>query len=105
MKCEDLVESELEKRMNDLRCGPDVEEYGIMFEKADRDVVDWILSVGGPEDLFRFYLDNGTIHRIEYWYIDWFDGASREVRDDDFTVILDLVADTVNEVNKYTGEA
>ena len=34
------------------------------------------LSWGGPSDEFRIYTDmNKTIHDIEYWYLDWGDGA------------------------------
>ena len=32
------------------------------------------LSWGGPGDELRFYDD-----RVEYWFLDWFDGASRDV--------------------------
>ena len=34
------------------------------------------LSWGGPSDEFRIYTDSSkTIHDIEYWYLDWYDGA------------------------------
>ena len=38
------------------------------------------LSWGGSSDEFRIYTDmNKTIHEIEYWYLDWFDGACIKV--------------------------
>ena len=41
------------------------------------------LSWGGPSDEFRIYTDmNKTIHEIEYWYLDWFDGACINVPKD-----------------------
>ena len=34
------------------------------------------LSWGGPQDEYRIYTDmNKTIHDIEYWYLDWYDGS------------------------------
>jgi hypothetical protein len=41
------------------------------------------MSWGGPSDEFRIYTDyNKNINYIEYWYMDWFDGASIRVNDD-----------------------
>ena len=40
------------------------------------------MSWGGPSDEFRIYLDeDNKIYKIEYWYLDWFDGASIIVKD------------------------
>ena len=39
------------------------------------------LSWGGPSDEIRIYSgENGGI--IEYWYLDWFDGASVDITED-----------------------
>ena len=47
------------------------------------------LSWGGPSDEFRIYTDmNKTIHEIEYWYLDWGDGACINVPKD--TVSWDI---------------
>ena len=40
----------------------------------------YLLSWGGPSDELRFYRD-GT---VEYWFKDWFDGASRDVSREDW---------------------
>ena len=42
------------------------------------------LSWGGPSDEFRIYTIDGTleIDVIEYWYMDWFDGAYINVMPD-----------------------
>ena len=41
------------------------------------------MSWGGPSDEFRIYTDyDKNINYIEYWYMDWFDGASIRVNDD-----------------------
>ena len=41
------------------------------------------MSWGGPSDEFRIYTDyDKNINYIEYWYMDWNDGASIRVNDD-----------------------
>mgnify|MGYP004460398343 CR=1 FL=1 len=41
------------------------------------------LSWGGPGDEFRIYVDyDKSIDYIEYWYLDWYDGASVRVGSD-----------------------
>jgi hypothetical protein len=41
------------------------------------------MSWGGPSDEFRIYTDYAkNINYIEYWYMDWFDGASIKINDD-----------------------
>jgi len=40
------------------------------------------LSYGGPSTEFRIYTDKDlNINHIEYWYLDWFDGASIIIND------------------------
>lgn len=42
----------------------------------------WQLSTGGPGDEFRVYTDvDKNIDRVEYVYLDWFDGAIHKVDD------------------------
>ena len=41
------------------------------------------LSWGGPSDECRIYSDI-----IEYWYMDWFDGACIEVPEDSYTYMI-----------------
>ena len=49
------------------------------------------LSWGGPSDEFRFYVGPGyEPHRIEYWFMDWFDGASRTLRGDDYDLLKEI---------------
>ena len=41
------------------------------------------LSWGGPSDEFRIYTDSSkSIKEIEYWYLDWYDGACINVPKD-----------------------
>lgn len=45
----------------------------------------WLISGGGPSDGFHFYARQGCgvwwLYRIEYWFTDWLDSASRDVTD------------------------
>ena len=59
-------------------------EYGLCldyvapytFKNQRRGYLRYQLSWGGPSDEFRFYLDESlNPTRIEYWFLDWFDGA------------------------------
>ena len=54
-------------------------EYGLSFDYVEADTFDnqpkgyhrFQISWGGPSDELRFY----SLDRVEYWYMDWFDGA------------------------------
>jgi len=49
------------------------------------------LSWGGPSDEFRFYVNpDFSCHRIEYWFLDWFDGAHRILSDGSMQLLLDV---------------
>lgn len=63
---------------------PLLHEYGLSFDyvppgtfnRQRRGYWRYQLSWGGPSDEFRFYADeNRQLTRIEYWFLDWFDGA------------------------------
>ena len=97
-RCIDLVQKRFEDRLATIKQAlqnyndgqePD-EEGGLFaialgfdfvpahtFENQEEHYFRWQLSWGGPSDEFRVYTDNqNNINRIEYWYMDWFDGAS-----------------------------
>ena len=54
------------------------------FEDQEEGYYRLQLSWGGPSDEFRIYTiaDTLEIDVIEYWYMDWFDGASVNVMPD-----------------------
>lgn len=103
-KCKEVVRDHFKSRMDDLRqlwdayCRGDeecveglgrFEDYGLCFDYVApgtfndqrRGYFRYQLSWGGPSDEFRFYLDETRRPtRIEYWYLDWFDGAKTTVR-------------------------
>ena len=76
--------------------GPDDQEEGYFLYPRAR---------GGPSDEFRFYAKSGyrgwEVSRIEYWFLDWFDGASRDVTD---SQTLSEIFDWFNEVGVCDNE-
>jgi len=106
-KCKDLVADNWKSRKNAFQSWYDQameggemdnEEYGSFYDYGLS--VDYVepgtfdgqnegygryqLSWGGPSDELRFFFSpRGNVpYRIEYWYMDWFDGASIEITDD-----------------------
>ena len=105
-KCKDIVASAFESRMQDIRqlykAGYDeyvedigcLSEYGLDIRKVEagtfpdqrEDFIRYQLSWGGPQEEFRLY-KNGD---LEFWYLDWFDGAHVDVTGDDADIIKDI---------------
>ena len=90
-KCIDLVQGEIEDRLKDLKVtDPDNENYteGRCVDYVEPNTFTdqkegywrWQFSWGGPSDELRAYVNkDDSIHRLEYWYLDWFDGAKVNV--------------------------
>ena len=79
--CAELVEQEWKDRQEDLK-DPEYEALG--FDYVEPHTWDnqpegywrWQFSWGGPSDELRGYVnEHGELHRLEYWYLDWGDGA------------------------------
>lgn len=66
------------------------------------------LSWGGPSDELRFYASSpqDSLYKAEYWFLDWFDGASIDILDDAVTAWLwdffQEVGSTKTEYDKAT---
>jgi len=100
--CKERIATNLADRMADIRKlwslyqrDPDARtadgsqwvEFGLCFDYVTpgtfRDQAEgywrWLLSTGGPGDEFRFFASSPAtpIYRVEYWFLDWFDGAKR----------------------------
>ena len=115
--CEERVASRLEDRIEILRDlwnmddhdayheehETNMYEFGLSFDYVapetfnDQDEAYWRyqLSWGGPSDEFRVYgeqLDEWNVHvyRIEYAYLDWFDGATRTLYGDDRALLDEI---------------
>ena len=118
LNCKARLEENYRGRMADIRklwamycedceaSDPDLgrwNEYGLCldyvapgtFNGQKRGYIRWQLSTGGPGDEFRFYMDeNQNPTRIEYWFLDWFDGASRKLRSGaDYRLLCDIFSD------------
>lgn len=79
-------------------------EYGLSFDYvAPHTFTDqregywrWQLSWGGPSDEFRFYAEpigSSHPHKIEYWFMDWFDGAHLTIRGEDEELLRAIFAE------------
>ena len=105
-KCKDLVKSSFNSRMEDIRTLYKAEEqttkelgslneYGLSMDFVEAGTFKdqrapyyrYQLSYGGPSEEFRIYL-NGE---VEFWYLDWFDGACIEVNGEDADIIKDII--------------
>ena len=90
--CKERIQQEYQDRLEQIRTEEEppflsfdyVEPH--TFEGQEVGYYRYQMSYGGPSDEFRVY-DNKK-DKIEYWFLDWFDGASIEI--DDIEVV-DLV--------------
>ncbi len=98
--CADQVQEHLEDRLKELHT---VE--GLCFDYVDPDTFTnqkegywrWQLSWGGPGDEFRIYINpDKSVHRIEYWYMDWYDGAKVTLDPEKHSDAWSHLADMVN---------
>ena len=80
--------------LNEYGLGIDYVQAGT-FEDQEEGYIRWQLSWGGPSDEFRFYcvrdrLGNRKPYKIEYWFLDWFDGAKKLIlKGPDWDTILE----------------
>ena len=100
--CAAQVQEHLEDRLKDLHT-----LEGLCFDyvvpKTWPDQLEgywrWQLSWGGPGDEFRIYVNpDKSVHRIEYWYLVWYDGAKvtlgTQQHSDAWSHMEDMVAAT-----------
>jgi hypothetical protein len=107
--CENRIEAHLAGRLADLRnlWNADAEsgdadaltDYGLGFDYVPpftfsdqpEGYFRYQLSWGGPSDEFRFFVNpDFSCHRIEYWFLDWFDGACRTMSGDEAELLMDI---------------
>ena len=79
--CIDLVDDKWTNRAEDLK---DPEYEALSFDYVEPNTFNdqiegywrWQFSWGGPSDELRAYVnEHKEIHRLEYWFLDWGDGA------------------------------
>jgi len=87
--CRDLIEDRWTTRAEDLE-NPDYEALSFdyvephTFTDQREGFWRWQFSWGGPSDELRAYVNrDDSIHRVEYWFMDWMDGAKLELQPDD----------------------
>ena len=101
---EDDEEYELENGMTVEQVHNDIgyfSEYGLSFDYVEPDTFDdqpvgywrYQLSWGGPSDEFRFWYNGNRVYSIEYWFMDWFDGAKRQLTGEDFGLLEEIFED------------
>ena len=84
--CKDLIEDRWTTRAEDLEA-PEYEALGFDYVEPHTftDQLEgywrWQFSWGGPSDELRGYVnEHGELHRVEYWFLDWMDGAKLELQ-------------------------
>ena len=79
--CAERIDEQWQQRREDLK---DPEFEGLGFDYVEphtfTDQLEgywrWQFSWGGPSDELRAFVnENKEIHRLEYWFMDWMDGA------------------------------
>ncbi|PVV83296.1 hypothetical protein [Dehalogenimonas alkenigignens] len=112
--CRQRLSGELQARLRDIRIlwrlyrrNPEAShpelgrfhEYGLCFDYVPkrtfrdqkRGYFRWQLSWGGPADEFRFYMDEDLdAVEIEYWFLDWDDGAGKKVSGEAYQLLDDI---------------
>lgn len=77
----------------------ELNQYGLSFEYVapgtfrDQRVgyFSYLLSTGGPQEEFRIYTDcQYNIDRVEFWFLDWFDGAKVDLKGKDLEWFIDF---------------
>lgn len=59
------------------------------FEDQEEPYYRWILSGGGPSSEIRFYEKEKICHNeIEYVFMDWFDGAIKDISIDEIGILI-----------------
>ena len=83
--CAERIQEQWELRREDLS-DPEYEALGFdyvepnTFEHQLEGYWRWQFSWGGPSDELRAFVnEHKEVHRLEYWYMDWFDGAKLQV--------------------------
>ena len=91
-------------------------DYGLSFDYVapetfndqDEGYFRYQLSWGGPSDEFRIYADSTghgwSIYRMEYWFLDWFDGAHIEVSGKDREFLMELLDSFFVECGSFDSE-
>lgn len=115
LTCKDRIAYRLQERIDDLlklwdlyqsgeeEGDPDLGsfyEYGLAFDFVAPETFDdqnygyfrYQLSYGGPSDEFRFMTEDPEADAppVEYWFLDWFDGAHIHLKGEDLKLLHEI---------------
>ena len=86
--CAERIDEQWRDRKEDLK-DPEYDYLGFNYVEPHtfNDQLEgywrWQFSWGGPSDERRAYVNrDDSIHRVEYWFMDWMDGAKLELQPD-----------------------
>ena len=110
LTCTERVETAKNSRIADLKSFMELDNeetsgeweigyYGLSWDYVEPDTFEdqpngyyrYQISWGGPSEEIRYhiaYLDNSTtcMYEVEFWFLDWFDGACVQLTGDDLEV-------------------
>jgi len=71
-------------------------DYGLCFDYVEDEKGGYYryqLSCGGPQDEFHFHPSPWSIltWHVEYWFLDWWDGACRTLTGEDRDLLLEIL--------------
>jgi len=109
-KCKDLVRGAFNSRMRDIKrilsgklkdeseLPYNIGEYGLSIDYVEPNTFKdqkkgywrYQLSWGGPSEEFRVYRGEP----VEFWYLDWYDGAKVLLNEKDGQIIRELIDDS-----------
>ena len=83
--CKDRIEEQWKGRQVDL-LNPEFDYLGFNYVEPGtwpeqlEGYYRWQFSWGGPSDELRAFVNlDKSIHRLEYWFLDWGDGAKLDI--------------------------
>jgi hypothetical protein len=88
LTCEQRIDENLKDRLAEIKKGQLTGENLLAVTKKEVWTIE--LSWGGPQDYFEVWVDRmpsgnaPEIESISYHFLDWFDGAVRELEGEDF---------------------
>ena len=84
--CQERIDEQWQQRQKDLK-NNEFEPLGFDYVEPHtfNDQLEgywrWQFSWGGPSDELRGYVnEHKELHRLEYWFMDWMDGAKLELQ-------------------------
>ncbi|UYL64877.1 MAG: hypothetical protein QIT35_gp81 [Methanophagales virus PBV299] len=84
----------------------EIYDYGLCFDFVKEDNEEpyfrWQLAWGGPAEEFRFYVGpDFEVYKIEFWFMDWFDGAKITLRGRDYELLAEIWDVFFRDVAEY----